>query len=397
MKRTFTLLCATLCLHASAQKTLYDFGLKGNASVDESALLQNAINASAGQTLIVPDDTFYVRDLAGISNLKIERRGNGMLKYAVPDCPKHGVILRLRNCNNVTIDGIIFDGSYPEPFGTALEIIYSSNIIVKNCTLQNNYGEAIVLGNVTNATIDNNKEINTDVGVLTAGGCNQVRITRNYAKGGTSDGVFIFGRKEIIDSNIVVSDSQTFEKRGGNGFGTRFAKKISFFNCNATNCHTGIGSDDELGVSKEINIKGCKLINSDKGIAGSFDQNSMISNNFINSATFGMWIGSTGSKQLTYNTIVTDNTIQNTTTAIIATGCVNCVFNKNLIKDLRAKASTYSGVYIMYGSNNVVINNTIEKAIFPVVLRFSDKNFVVQNKGVVVDQGKGNTRLNNMY
>ncbi len=396
MKTIITTLAVLICATLAAQKNLYDFGATGNKNLNETAIIQAALNASAGKTLVIPDDTFYVRNLYGVSDLQLIKQGNGCLMYYNNTPSTNGWILQFNGKNNFTIDGLIFDGQYPAVFGSLLQIIGCKDFVVKNSVFQNNFGEGIALKTSANAKLLNNRELFTDVGILTVGGCNNIDITDNYAEGGTSDGIAIWGQNFANkDSNIHISNCKSINKTQGNGFLVQYASNIEIDHNYAYNCIFGIASDDVDEPACSIKVTNNKLVKNQYGIGGVFNK-SLITDNFIDSSvTYGMWIGSNSMRTVVTGATIRGNIIRNSQTGLMVGLGSKCIIEKNTISDTRISKNTYAGITLNQGGNHLVRGNWVQAATFPVLVFKSNENTITDNWGRLTDQGLRNIKKDN--
>jgi len=115
------------------------YGLVGDGTADDTAALQNAINA-AGATLgpadvFLPIGTFSCTGLTGASSMRIVGQGKTKSIIKVRSGTSATKLLNLSGCTNVTIEGVGFDGNNNT---TCLSGVYvATNGGIKSLALRN--------------------------------------------------------------------------------------------------------------------------------------------------------------------------------------------------------------------------------------------------------------------
>ena len=137
-----------------------DKGAKGNASNNDTAAIQSAIDQVAnagGGTVLVPDGTYIVDATKRIhlkSNITFHMSKNTVLKAMANSSDSYD-ILRLESVSNVNIIGGTLLGERsqhlvrPTPksqYGMGLDIISSKHIIVEGVTARNCWGDGFYVG-----------------------------------------------------------------------------------------------------------------------------------------------------------------------------------------------------------------------------------------------------------
>lgn len=133
-----------------------NMGAMGNGVTDDTAAIQAAIDAlpSSGGTVIVPNGTYMINALKGISlrsHTRLSLWGNAYLT-AIPNNAQRYWIVKAWNVNNVEIVGGNFVGERAKHQGTAGEWGYginiqgSTSVYVHDTTISNSWGDGILVG-----------------------------------------------------------------------------------------------------------------------------------------------------------------------------------------------------------------------------------------------------------
>ncbi|RDS83534.1 hypothetical protein DWU98_04105 [Dyella monticola] len=134
-----------------------NFGAMGNGSTDDTKAIQAAINAlpSSGGTIDVPDGTYMINALDGIS-LRSHTRlslASGAALKAIGNNARRYWVVKVWNANNVEIvgGGIIGDryshyGNNGGEWGYGINISSSDNVYVHDITVQDCWGDGLLIG-----------------------------------------------------------------------------------------------------------------------------------------------------------------------------------------------------------------------------------------------------------
>ena len=98
-------------------------GASGDGATDDTEAFNKALRAAKGGKLIVPPGHYMIDATKGVrplSNTMIELDDNAVLEV-IPNAEKSYKLMRLRNCNNVTIRGGTLKGDRKRHRGTAGE------------------------------------------------------------------------------------------------------------------------------------------------------------------------------------------------------------------------------------------------------------------------------------
>jgi hypothetical protein len=251
------------------------FGLKGDGS-DETNILQAAISASVGRTLVLPSGTFFARKLNLVSNLVLIGKNSKLRNIQGPGIDN--IFISLWNLSNVEISGleIALNGIRGDIWaGTAaIEMRNSTKIHIHNCFIHDNTYVGIRLtGGNSFIKLNNNFIENTDTGIHANNTNTNVNIISNIISKGTSEGITIYGYTEqnipynfVIDSNIIQNKANSF------GINIPYAKLGVIEHNTISNCLGGILLHDVVSVGSENHYTTDMIINS----------------NYINNSGFGI-------------------------------------------------------------------------------------------------------------
>lgn len=181
----------TYSMIAGASVSVLDYGAVGDGTTDDTAAVQSAATAAAGAALYIPAGyTFIVKDIALSANTYVY--GAGKLKLKVLASGDGSPIFKI-NGNNITIDGIAFDGnkaaqpadgfhdSYAQS-GTGLGRAYRAAI---------NTGPTFTSGGFTDLTVQNCSFVNTYGSAFASQNCTRVRFLFNTANSLYMEAAFI--------------------------------------------------------------------------------------------------------------------------------------------------------------------------------------------------------------
>ena len=295
------------------------FGLKGDGS-DETTILQAAINASAGRTLILPTGTFFAKKINLVSNFNLT--GNNSKLRNIQGDNTDNIFVSLWTLTNVEIYNIeiALNGIRGDIWAgtSAIQMQNCSNIHIHDCFIHDNTYVGIRLtGGNTHIKVNNNFIENTDTGVHANNDNSDLNIISNIISKGTSEGITIYGYNEQnipfnfhIDSNIIQHKENSF------GINISYAKMGSITHNTITNCLGGITLHDVVSVGKEgyyttdMIIKNNAIKNSDFGIINIGDRTVVSDNRLENIQQDGINANNyPDDKIITKNVIISNNTI----------------------------------------------------------------------------------------
>lgn len=140
-----------------------DYGAKGDGVTDDTAALQNAVNAVAGSggTLSIPDGTYMVNALTSVyvkSGMTVSMSSGAVLK-AIPNGASNYAILALSGVSNVNIVGGTIYGERAQHTGTTgewgmgLKIVNSSQVAVDHVLAKECWGDGFYVAGCKSVTL----------------------------------------------------------------------------------------------------------------------------------------------------------------------------------------------------------------------------------------------------
>jgi polygalacturonase len=133
-----------------------NMGAMGNGVNDDTAAFQAAINAlpSSGGTIVVPNGTYMINGLIGISmksNTRLSMQASASLNE-IPNSAQRSWVVKVWNVNNVEIVGGNIVGDRVQHSGTAgqwgygLNVEGSSSVYVHDIAISNCFGDGVLVG-----------------------------------------------------------------------------------------------------------------------------------------------------------------------------------------------------------------------------------------------------------
>ena len=328
---TFLFLCATLtflcvCGAASAA-TIY--------VPDDYATIQQAVdNATAGDTIIVRDGTYY--ENVDIYKRLTIRSENGSANCVVHAANSNDYVFNV-SANNVTIKGFTVTGA--TGFGKAGIYLYkSNNCRIENVNASNNY-DGIELSSSSNNTIANNT------------------VLDNWW-----DGILLkYSGNNILANNIVLDNyhgihlkysgnstiANNTASNGYDGIRLYYSDNNTIANNTASNNWDGIYLEySSSNIIANNNISS----NNDDGIELRYSSNNTIANNNISSNYYGDGIHLEYSSS---NNIMANNTVSDSKYGIHLDHSSNNIMANNSMTD-----NTYN--FCLYGEQDFHFDNNID-------------------------------------
>lgn len=209
-----------------------DFGAVGDGVTDDTAAIQAAMDAAEGKTLLFENATYLVSVVTGqVYSLQPSQgttlKGyNSTIKLA-PNGLDSYKIIDLYQTDNVTIDNINITGERNEhtgstgEFGMGIDCRGSNNLIVKNLTIRDCWGDGIYLGAgsgnssnsniyLENVVVDNCRRNN--ISVITVRGFTTLNLSLLNANGTSPEAGIDFepnsATDEITGVHMVATKSQ---------------------------------------------------------------------------------------------------------------------------------------------------------------------------------------------
>ena len=278
----------------------------------------------------------------------------GVTEIHLPDTDgRHtctGINLRLSNCRNLLIENFDLGSSTTgNPVGTALDAINCDNFIFQNNTSDNRL-LGFYFSNCDTLTVDNN--------------------TANHTSGSgqTRSGISITnGSNAIITNNVLVNQGEqanlyalNIDQIQNDTNGDRVDCHTNTF----TNCGNGIrmANMDNLEIdqiaiaSTEVHLpdtdgrQGCDLINVHINNCDNIDFDGFNLSYVGAGSLLGIGLNTLNCNNLS----VTNNVVDNRLTAIEVSGSIISVISNNIISNIQRR-----GIYVSFGSNSTVTNNTL--------------------------------------
>lgn len=377
------------------------FGLKGDGS-DETDILQAAINASKGHTLVLPSGTFFSRKIGLVSDLVLV--GNNTKLRNIQGESTDNIFISIWALSNVEIAGleIALNGIRGDIWSgtSAIQMQNSTNIHIHDCFIHDNTYVAIRLtGGNSHILLNNNFIENTDTGIHANNMNTDINIISNIISKGTSEGITIYGYNEqnvpynfLIDSNIINHKETSF------GINIAYAKSGTIQHNTINYCAGGITLHDVVSVGNEgyyttdMTIKNNAISNSGFGIVYVGDRTVVSNNQLTNIQQDGINVNNYPDESIiTKNVTIANNTIISPALAgggrggISVKNLTNSTINNNAITkcgqsfsirfngncDNLAISQNNLGDGMLESPNTVydksisITNNTLSKSYFP--------------------------------
>ncbi|WP_168119583.1 fibronectin type III domain-containing protein [Paenibacillus sp. HB172176] len=237
-RRMLSLLCAaTMMLTAMPMPSAFAatidvtaYGANGTDTADDSAAIQNAINAaSSGDTVLIPAGTYYMSVLVdGKSGVKIAGadRDTTIIKFTTTS--NTNTMFYLHNTTNAEVSSLTLDAANN---ASAQSVVYSDggsnnkmrNLSVKDLVASSGFGPFALFGNDTdNLEISNNIITNVGVnsdwggGVRVGWGSNNVLIENNVVADTGRGGIFVNDNSPgaIVRGNMITGTGKKLEGLG---------------------------------------------------------------------------------------------------------------------------------------------------------------------------------------
>ncbi|MBM7125055.1 right-handed parallel beta-helix repeat-containing protein [Dyella flava] len=280
-----------------------NFGAIGNGSTDDTAAFNAAINAlpSGGGTIVVPNGTYMINGLTGISmksNTRLSLQGNASINE-IANSSERSSILKIYNVNNVEVLGGHFVGERVNHQGTAgewgygIDIEGSSTIYVHDLAVSNCFGDGVLVSATgsgstavlsSGVTINRVQSSNNRRQGMTVGPVNELYVVNSSFTGSNGvapqAGIDIEPQTQGNVTNVRIEDS-TLSNNVGNGL----------------EMHANVSGVVLTGTTAENN-QGFGVFD------GQADNVQITSNNITQNYLFGVDIATdTNAVQITDNTI----------------------------------------------------------------------------------------------
>lgn len=329
---------------------------------------------------------------SNIGSIEITGCGEYSVLKSDESCKTWDYTMRIQKSNNVILKNITLDGNYDNVAGDSqkgvanLYLTNCNNVLIDNCTFQNNRYVNIVLINCNNIKIQNSKFLNSDCGIiLSEMPSNNIYIHNNYFDGHNySEPISIYASKNGYNKNIVITNNIIKNHIYGSGIGVKACDGLIISNNTIENCSTGIyiEKDSEYGVLNAIISNNLIINNVYEAIISKYLVNSHIKNNIIsNSGTVAMRIKNNENITIENNSISNSNysNSKEETYSIFINGLKNSNISHNVFENENfLTAIIYLGGTSGFKTTNNYFLSNISK-IDSVMLFKRNFNFVKYN------------------
>lgn len=349
---------------------------------------------------------------------------------AVGGTPIWQVVVKGRDVNNVTLDGIIIDGNMltednPDgvdgapPAGVALiRFDRSRNITIRNCYLHDNWYGAIIISATEYADIINNKIENTDCGVITVHAASNYLLIEGNEIFGTSnqssEPISIFNDMTAgYAHDIVIRGNKCYDKTRSNGIMVTNAHDVLIEKNEVFNCSAGVSlieRKDDKFLPYNIVVRENNLHNNiHQGMLIAAKDSKIIDNKVYDDCRYGIYVSERNglpseNLYIANNTITNFNSLrteenQHQAAGILIKSSNNCIIENNTFSDTRNPGKTCWIIQITGNSsyNIVEANNKVSEC--PVikyeVYIQNGTNNIVKGKYKLLDQASETIVINN--
>lgn len=268
--------------------------VNGNGT-DETTGFVQALEASKNKTLLIENITIKLNPQDQVGNWINVQGGkrkiiasNGILKMIPPTVPRDtpgypNTMLLFGNCSSVDITGLEVDmeGLPGDARGGTSPILFDhcDNVRFDNNYIHDNGFAGVTTQSCVDVRMTNNKILNTDAAIFCVGstsGMGRIRITDNFIKGGTSEGIGIFDATKNntyadLAQNWIISGNTI---QGKDSYGMNITAINGIVDSNTiTGCLGGIffyggGDNGQNGstVSKNITVTNNRVTDCESGM-----------------------------------------------------------------------------------------------------------------------------------
>ncbi len=411
-----------------------DFGAhsideSGYSTFDSSTAIDSAIQAARSKGITSVDfgaGRYYAKDVSLESNMTYFSTQGAEL-IASPDIRVWGSVLSADNKENITLNGLTINGNKDfvagtDMWGSYLVSFYDTdNVTVTNCYLYNSWSLAIVLENNCNyVTIKNNEIYDTDCGIIsTKIASNNILIDNNIIHGNKnqmSEPIAIYNKNvNGLAHDITITNNVVYGKSYASGILVVNATKVLIKGNTAYNLSGGItvGLDknmleSDMTISNNITVTENTIYNCYTGIIAEASDSSIYNNNVHDITTVGIALTAVHKNTFSTNSKIYNNNITNVNSilgeqepAIRLENTSNCTVSSNTVSDTRTVVSHYFVIQVKgQNANNNIVENNIElgktlKSGYSIYIQNAKNTIVRSNKGTILDQGTANVLVAN--
>lgn len=340
-------------LHSSPNAPILNvknYGAKGDGITDDTTALNQAFKAGKNKTIYIPAGIYLVSETIFVpSNCTIIGDGNSSLLLAISGFPIGDDLLKIYCESDIVISSIAISGNsehntkalgYNDIDGIHLfDIWEGNNIIVENCTFQDNIYAAIrIIKNAENISVKNCTFSEVDCGVLTLGkdNTNNLQITNCTFNGHQNSEPICLGSTGI-HTNVTI--------KGNNIRNKEYATAI----------HVATGTYDSIHITDN------QINNTAVGILLSNASNSEITNNTITNTLLGKGKG-ISLNNCTNTTVSNNNMSYISQQGLRIDACSNLDIYKNTLTNYGYTGHNFHGFDIRGTCDNISIyENTISR------------------------------------
>ena len=308
------------------------FGAKGDGIADDTDAVQSALNSGCRVYLkntylvSVSEEAPFHHGLVVPNGCIIE--GSGTLKLNPNDYSNYDILYIPVNSDNVRIKDITIYGDSLQhtgntgEWGFGINVDGGNNVVIENVTIDNCWGDGILIGNLDDTTLHN--------------GNNYVTVKNCKVTNNGRNNISVSHGKNIVIDGCDISGAYRTAPRAGIDVEPDSTENVN--NCVIVNnfIHDNSGSQVSVNDTHTNSLYRVTINNNIiKGVYG------------VGGFVYG---GGTGK-----GTIVSDNIIETTGTVLDGSQNFACVFKNNLVK--------YNGSSIpvkMSGANAVINDNVFE-------------------------------------
>ena len=346
----FAFLVLTAFASVSTAKTIY--------VPDDYAKIQWAVdNASAGDTIIVRDGTYY--ESITVSKQLTIKSENGPENCIVNGTGSDVFTLKA--------DGIRIEGFTITRGSDGIYILSNNNTIINNIICSNWYG--IILGHSNNNSIFNNNISSNNWNGIELGGSNNNSISNNIISSNYWKGIYLlYSNENTMRKNEFINDGLFVEYSYGNIVEDNKVngKPLVYLEGESDEFIDNVGQVI-LVKCKNITVMNAEIKNTDFGIELFESDDCLISNNNISSNNYGIWLDDSINNSISENDICS-----NWYGIILGHSNNNSIFNNNI-------SSNNHGIFLEHSNNNSISKNNISSNWDGISLHDSNNNSISNN------------------
>lgn len=354
------------------------YGAIGDGTTDDTAAIQAALNAGAGQIVAIPSGTFLFTQLTLTSGVTLCGAG-GVLKLKNGTCSNAGTayypIENLAAAPNVSVIDLIVDANAANNTLSLVADTFTlagENQRIEGCTLLNTADSGVMFSHVTNSTCRNNRiagATGSDCGIYINDG-DGTTAYENVVEGNrisgfnTGSGIAL----KRISSRYIVAQNTIYNC--GNGITLEHGSTSSDYSTNVTIVNNRMRNIANTGIDlRQCDFAVCSGNRIEdhlmKGIIAQGAVDCVISGNVINyasggSASYGTGIHITDRDRASTRLSVTGNVVRNAPRCgiEIANSVTNPGSKITLIGNMVTGAVAYGLSVGAYNTGLILIGNT---------------------------------------